>query len=173
MVSMHAEPKPQDALLYPNYYDGEWLGSSADRLRIHVRDIQDEEPVSRGELRGLVRRPRDKEDGPILLDEFRENVVELWAKLKDAKPKISDSHIRNFETLMQDRRKAWAGQPGGESACLGLAAALIRHYFPKDLWEEATQAYEKGFLPLTLKLYLHILKERLGEKDGSSLAASA
>ena len=38
MVSMHAEPKPQDALLYPNYYDCEWLGSSADRLRIHVGD---------------------------------------------------------------------------------------------------------------------------------------
>ena len=62
MDGMHAEPKPQDALLYPNYYDCEWLGSSADRLRIHV-GMRDCRAVNEGRVRRLVRRRAIKKTG--------------------------------------------------------------------------------------------------------------
>jgi hypothetical protein len=160
-----------EAVLRPNYYDFVWLGSSADRFRTYVTVKGDQEKeLTADELGKALQRARGGA-GPILLDDLQARVVDLWETIRWSG--ISDSRLRNFEEFVTERSQAWRAEDSaeGRAAVDGLAGSLIRRYFP-GCADEVLEAYEKGYLEWTLKLYLRVLKERIekgAKKDGTAV----
>ncbi len=158
-----------DAVFWPNLFDCEFLGASADRFRValdgnwraRAPDLA-KAPTALRSMRG------GPYSGPVLLDDLDGKMTGLWNLLREWK--ATDSGTRNFEFLLRSRLEAWRTEEGRDAA-IGLAGSLAGRFFKGEAREAVLEAARSGFLFRTLDLYLRILKDRLeerGNQDGSS-----
>jgi hypothetical protein len=154
---------PEDAIWWPNWFDYEFLGASADRFRVALdEDWADKAKKAASGLEAMRTARGGKFSGPMLLEDLESNMAALWELLKEEK--ATDSGTRNFEFLVRTRVEDWPEEK--KETAMQLARSLAPRFFREGARQRILEAAQSGFLWRTLDLYLRILKDRV-EKRGN------
>ncbi len=167
---------PRPIRYRPNLYDGEMLGASADRFKLHIHE-QRNRPLDwrndpecqlnekAADLNFAVHRGSPSSQWPITIEDF-EKIVKLWDMLKKS-PRATDASIRNLEHVIVARREAWRNVAASNAgkAIDGIArsiAAKFTGFEPESKEHESIlDAISSGLFDRTLDIHLRILKDRL------------
>lgn len=167
------ELQPGDIIrMYPNCYDFEFLDATTRRYDLTL-DIANTRRRSNAAGFGSK---------PYLLDDLTEGLEALWQSITEPggglMPGLTDTQLRNLETLWLDKLKEWDIDPVAPDAnrfsrWSELVEATLRNEFSRyrDLTEEKTRAdLERlksavltGLFFDCLELHLRILKDRVGK----------
>ncbi len=154
--------------VFPPYYDFEFLDTTTRRYDLALED---------GRRRSCVTGVHSR---PYVLEGSTRGLAGLWARLKssgddDLMPGLTDSQLRNIESLWLTKLKEWQvdlGRPESEAFCRwsSLVTATLRKEFPRyrdpddgcleDL-EYLQEAVFSGMFFDCLELHLRILKEKV------------
>ncbi len=150
-------------MVYPNYYDFEFLDSNTRRYDIWLdADKRRKSNVA------------DFKSKPFLLDELGQKIMCLWAELLQGQQLkgITDTKLRNLQSLWLTKYQEWEVDISNKSSVnynrwIDLVLSSIQKEFKKiddghcALLQETI---ENGLFFDTLELYLGILKERIDTK---------
>jgi len=159
----------EEVLTRPNWFDAEFLGASADRLRLHIDSPPEFEPdpakwqqIAPEAWKKRIERSGDIPTGPILLDDLP-RMTAFWNLLRTSG--ATDAGVRNLEYLLANRKIAWKEANGAdaEGEIAKLAAPLVARFLPTAAQREVIAMIQSGLFFRTLNLYLRILKERLDQ----------
>jgi len=155
------EIEPGDILkVYPNYYDFEFLDSTARRYDIAL----DSNYRRKSNITNLFSKP-------YLLDELKQGIEELWNLLRKDTLGMTDTKLRNIESLWLTKLEEWKRNDTDRKQWENLVKATIGKEF-KGLNEEKIEFLEQsvfsGLFFDCLELNLRILKKKVKEKDNET-----
>ena len=147
-------------LIYPNYYDFEFLDSTARRYDIRLEAFR---------RRSSVTAALSK---PCLLDEFEQDLVGLWDGLtsgdtKSITPGLTDTKLRNIESLWLAKLQEWhvnlATDCDRRQQWQALVEATLMKEWPQTHAKSGKlrEAILSGLFFDCLELHLRVLKERI------------
>ena len=139
--------KGDELLLYPNYFDFEFLDCTARRFDL----------VYQGKKRDkyIIERPTR----PFLMEELKQVLDTLWQNLK-----LTDTQLNNIQTLLVNKLNDWQRDTGGIEQFDILVESIIGEAFNEPP-EIVKDAMKNGHFFDCLELYQSILKEKIKEKQ--------
>jgi hypothetical protein len=151
----------EQVLMQPNVYLAAWLGGSSARF-----DLDFLEPGGDGFntpalerakwLSRLREGPRGEDLIALPLEELESELKAFWEGLRAAG--VTDSNLRNVAHAFHARVHAWL--PWDEGARAVAAGAAVTAARPAAR-ERTRKAMESGHFDAVMRLYVHILKDRL------------
>lgn len=152
-----------ELLVYPNYYDFEFLDTNTRRYDINLdTDKRRKSNVA------------DFKSKPFLLDELGQKIMCLWPELLQGKQLkgITDTKLRNLQSLWLTKYQEWEVDICNKSSenyrrWIALVLSSIQKEFDTIDVEHCAllqETIENGLFFDTLELYLGILKQRIEAK---------
>jgi len=165
MVHFSEIEKDDRLIIYPNYYDFEFLDSNMRRYDIHLNEKK--------RRRSNV---ADFESKPVLLDELDQKIIHVWKRLFQGRQirGLTDTKLRDLQSLWLSKYREWDvdlidKEKKGYLQWWKLVQASLKLEFdlknPEDKKKLLVlqEMLDNGLLFDTLELFLGIMKERISK----------